>query len=85
MRDLTRVIDFLCKEVIPAEEVALKDELKAITRRAIYVPPESHAGLWRLTGETLFRHAGLPEGEPWKIRLGNVFNDKEQVPEDWRP
>jgi len=84
MRDLSRIVGFLCKEVIPAEEVALKQELKAIVERAIYVPPECHAGFWRAVGETLYRHAGMPEGEPWKIRLGNVFNDKEKVPEDWK-
>lgn len=84
MRDLTRVIEFLYREVIPPEEIALVQALKCITKKAMYVPPESQAGIWRLMGETLYQHAGLPEGEPWKIRLGNVFNDKEQIPKEWK-
>ncbi len=80
MRDLTSIIVFLCKEVIPAEEVALKAALESITRKAMYIPPESQAGLWRLTAQVLSDHVGLPEGEPWKVRLGNIFNDKEKLP-----
>lgn len=84
MRDLTRVIEFICREVIPPHEVALAQALKRINIEAAYIPPESQARLWRLTCELLYQNVGLPEGEPWKIRLGNVFNDKEQIPKEWK-
>lgn len=80
MRDLTRVIEFLCKEVIPSEEVSLVQALRDITYRVVYTPPECQADLWRLTGQTLYNHIGLPEGESWKIRVGDVMADKEQIP-----
>ncbi len=85
MRDLDRLVKFVIQEVLPPTEVALANDLKQIMQRAAYVPPESQAGVWRMVGDTMYRHAGLPEGEDWKIRMGNIFNDKEKIPEEWKP
>ena len=85
MRDICRVIDFLINEVIPVEQRSLIIRLRAIRSITCYIPPELQRRFWQDVGNILFEEAGLPEGEPWKVRLGNVFNDKEKIPESWKP
>ena len=85
MRDLDRLVKFIIQEVLPPEQHILAEELRRIMTRAAYVPPESQQGVWRQVGETMYHHAGRPEGEDWKIRMGNIFNDVEKIPEEWKP
>lgn len=84
MRDLTRVIEFVCQEVIPIEQTILIQALKSISQRAMYLPPESLNNYWRDLAITLTRYVGAPVNVPWKIRLGQVIRDEEKIPGDWK-
>jgi hypothetical protein len=83
MRDLTRVINFLCEEVIPVEEVALISDLVVIRDQVMWQPPESQGEFWRSMTATLNQHLGFPNN-PWKRRVSDVCLDKEKIPEDWK-
>lgn len=81
MRDLSKVIDFLLKNVIPMDQTALKSRLRALMTSIMYNPPESQIEDWSYCA-TILASTGDPIGTEWKERMRRIFNDEEKVDYD---
>ena len=81
MRDLTKIIDSVVKELDScefAEKGTLVQRLSAIRTTACYTPPESMATLWHLTAEALRINLPAPDANAplWARRVAAIMMDR---------
>jgi len=73
MRDLYTVINQLLRE-IPSDESNLRDLLKGIQSKLMYVAPESQRYFWNLTSTVLEQNT-LDKTDHWVKITQSIFND----------
>lgn len=79
MRDICKVIKFLTDNVIPKEHV-LQAHLDAISKSAMYTPPELQREVWHKLCVTLASNVPKPTSD-WEVRMKRIINDEEKIDE----
>ncbi len=74
MRDIKDVIDRLLDDVIPTDELELRDQLVHVRTTALYLAPEMQRGCWESGAVALADRFGpVPPTEGWAAEAVAVW------------
>lgn len=79
MRDICEITGFLIKEVIPVDQVAVRDGIELVAKRAMYTAPEQQQPYWEMLGVVLNNGLGNADTE-WKQKVKRIVNGEEEIP-----
>lgn len=83
MRNLSEVIEEMLA-VVPAEQIDLRDRLKATKQSSLYAAPEMRQTFWHECRDHLVSYVGKPK-EEWQKQVASIFSTHPNIGADVCP